>query len=314
MALLVRVLFGVCALGLSVLPSLAFADRWGSEPPAQTWAQTNAETYLRAAPDLFSERVATVRPGTSLRVLGNAGQWTHVVEPRTGSEAFVHSDLLKPVQTPSAFLYMAAPPVDSEFSTVAIATEDLPLYYYPNPDPRARALTLEASVRENIVGTVIGDDGASWYETQDGYFLPPVGLFMANTAQEFGGRWLDVSLGSGARVVAYDGGVPVRDFYAIQGVAKYPTPPGTWSIVRRVANETMDSTTVGIPRNSPGGYFLKNVLYTQYFRDTGESLHYNWWSSAWGTPGSHGCLGLSLGDSKWLWDWATVGTPVLIHK
>jgi lipoprotein-anchoring transpeptidase ErfK/SrfK len=137
---------------------------------------------------------------------------------------------------------------------------------------------------------------------------------MANAPDEFGGRWLDVSLSGSAKVVAHENGDTVRSFQAIKGVAKYPTPLGTWSIVRRVANETMDSNTVGIPRNSPGGYFLKDVLYTQYFRDTGESLHYNWWSSAWGLPGSHGCLGLSLGDSKWLWDWATVGTPVLIHQ
>ena len=98
------------------------------------------------------------------------------------------------------------------------------------------------------------------------------------------------------------------------GSEKYPTMTGTHIVMYRQQDVLMDSSTVGIPRNGPGGYFLKNVLYTQYFRDTGESLHYNWWSSAWGAPGSHGCLGLSLGDSKLLWDWATVGTPVLIHQ
>jgi hypothetical protein len=29
--------------------------------------------------------------------------------------------------------------------------------------------------------------------------------------------------------------------------------------------------------------------------------------------GSHGCLGLSLADSKWLWDWSTIGTPVVVN-
>jgi len=315
MAALVRVVLCVLTLGLCGLPSAAFADRWAAEPtPTQAWAKTDAEAYLRIAPDLFSERVSTVRAGTVLRILDDqAGEWTHVVEPRNAVEAYVHSDLLIPVDPPSAFVYMAPPPVEQEFSTTAIATEDLPLYFYPNPNPRARALTMEASERQTIVGTVIGDDGGSWYETADGYFLPPVGLFMAEAPRDYFGRWLDVSLNGSTRVVAYEGGAPVRTFLAIKGVAKYPTPLGAWSIVRRVANETMDSTTVGIPRNAPGGYFLKNVLYTQYFRDTGESLHYNWWSSAWGAPGSHGCLGLSLADSKWLWDWANVGTPVLIH-
>jgi hypothetical protein len=315
MAPLVRVLLGLFALALCGLPSAALADRWTAEPGSgQVWAATSDLAYLRAQADLLSEAVGTMRKGTNLRVLADAGEWTQVFEPRSNLTAYVHSELLSPIETPGAFMYMGPPPVEQELDTVAIATEDVPLYFYPNPDPRARALTVEASDRETVIGTVIGDDGAPWYETEDGYFLPPTGLFMANDATEYTGRWLDVSLRGAAKVVAYDGGEPVRSFYAIKGVAKYPTPLGAWSIVRRVANETMDSTTVGIPRNSPGGYYLKNVLYTQYFRDTGESLHYNWWSSAWGTPGSHGCLGLSLGDSKWLWDWANVGTPVLIHQ
>jgi hypothetical protein len=311
----VRALLCLLTLGLCGVPSAAFADRWAAEPGStQAWAKTDAEAYLRVAPDLLSERVLTVRSGTVVRILDDQqGEWTHVIEPRNAVAAYVHSDLLVPVDAPSAFVYMAPPPVEQELSTTAIATEDLPLYFYPNPNPRARALMLEASERQSIVGTVIGDDGGSWLETADGYFLPPVGLFMADAPGDYFGRWLDVSLSGATKVVAYDGGAPERTFLAIKGVAKYPTQLGAWSIVRRVANETMDSTTVGIPRNSPGGYFLKNVLYTQYFRDTGESLHYNWWSSAWGAPGSHGCLGLSLSDSKWLWDWATVGTPVLIH-
>jgi lipoprotein-anchoring transpeptidase ErfK/SrfK len=100
---------------------------------------------------------------------------------------------------------------------------------------------------------------------------------------------------------------------ALHGTIADQTPSGLYRIQRRVENETMDSATLGIPRTGPGGYFLQHVLYTQYFRGTGESLHYNWWSAAWGAPGSHGCLGLSLADARWLWDWATIGTPVLIH-
>jgi len=315
MPALVRVITGLFALALCALPSAALADRWASDPDAgQTWAATSDLSVLRSEPDALAERVATLRKGTNVRILADGGAWTQVFEPRSGTTAYVHHDLLTPIDTPSAFLYMGPPPVEQELDTVAIASEDLPLYFYPSPDPRAQALTLDASSREKVIGTVVGSDEELWYETADGYFLPPTGLFMASAPRDFDGRWLDVSLSGSAKVVAYDGGAPVRSFYAIKGVAKYPTPLGAWSIVRRVANETMDSTTVGIPRNAPGGYFLKNVLYTQYFRDTGESLHYNWWSSAWGAPGSHGCLGLSLGDSKWLWDWATVGTPVLIHQ
>jgi lipoprotein-anchoring transpeptidase ErfK/SrfK len=76
----------------------------------------------------------------------------------------------------------------------------------------------------------------------------------------------------------------------------------------------MDSSTIGIPRTSPGGYFLEDVLYTQYFTNDGASLHYNWWKGTFGYPGSHGCLGLNRDDAAWFWEWASIGTTVVIHE
>ena len=47
----------------------------------------------------------------------------------------------------------------------------------------------------------------------------------------------------------------------------------------------------------------------------GAAIHYNWWGppNGFGRPGSHGCLGMMYNDSKFLWDWAGVGTPIVIH-
>jgi lipoprotein-anchoring transpeptidase ErfK/SrfK len=309
--LLLSLVAGVLAL----LPGVAAADRWASEPPGpQTWVvTTDDEVALRAEPTVASERLAAVRADTPLRVLGDAGDWVHVFEPRSGQTAYVRGDLLAPTDRPSVYIYMAPPPISDELETIAVVTQDRPLYYYPTPNERAQAMKLDAGERENIVGALTGDDGNTWFQTQDGYFLPQDGLFLASDPDAFDGRWLDVSLSGAARVVAYDGGAPVRSFYAIKGTTHFPTQPGLWSIIRRVQDETMDSATVGIPRNAPNGYYLQHVLYTQYFTPDGASLHYNWWSSAWGSAGSHGCLGLSLADSQWLWDWASIGTPVLIH-
>ena len=114
-------------------------------------------------------------------------------------------------------------------------------------------------------------------------------------------------------MTAYEGSTPVRTMLTIFGRGPLATPTGTFSIIRRVANETMDSSTIGIPRNGPGGYYLRNVLFTQYFLPGGQSIHYNYWSSNFGYPGSHGCLGLSYADSAFMWNFATIGTPVSIH-
>ncbi|MGI9148036.1 MAG: L,D-transpeptidase family protein [Chloroflexota bacterium] len=303
------------AAAAAIRPAVVRADPWANDAAASVvWVRTSgADVSLRTGPDVSAERLALVRAGTVLRVLQTLGAWKQVYDPRADVTGYVHADLVESASAPAKFAYLPEVPIEAEFSTVMIATSDVPLYFFPSADPLAQATTVDASDREAIVGTVTGDDGATWFKTQDGYYLPHDDLFNGSAPYSFGGRWLDVSLSGAAHVVAYDEEAAVRSFYAIKGTPTFPTPFGTWSIVRRVANETMDSTTVGIPRNGPGGYYLKNVLYTQYFRGTGESLHYNWWSSAWGLPGSHGCLGLSLSDSRWLWDWAAIGTPVSIH-
>ena len=93
--------------------------------------------------------------------------------------------------------------------------------------------------------------------------------------RSLGGHWIDVDLTLPARMTAYADSTPVRSMLPIVGRGPMATPAGTFSIIRRVADETMDSATVGIPRNGPGGYYLTNVLFTQYFLPTGQSIHYN---------------------------------------
>ncbi len=138
---------------------------------------------------------------------------------------------------------------------------------------------------------------------------------VAPPAHAQGGRSIDVNL-STQTATALEGGVPVYTAPVTTGRPGWSTPTGTFSILRRIPNETMDSSTIGIPRNAPGGYYLTNILYTQYFDSSGDALHYNYWSppSAFGHyPTSHGCVGMPLAAAKFFWDFATYGTPVVIH-
>jgi hypothetical protein len=201
-----------------------------------------------------------------------------------------------------------------------------PLAYYPSPAEEAVADRLAAGTPVEVDATVRGEDGALWYRTADAYYLPvdavsfapppappAAPIVRAIPPARFAGRWIDVNLTTPARLTAYEGSRPIRSLLVIKGTGRWQTPTGTFQILRRVANETMDSATVGIPRSAPGGYYLRNVLFTQYFTGAGHSLHYNYWSSNFGYAGSHGCLGLTYADSAFLWQWATIGTPISIH-
>jgi hypothetical protein len=60
------------------------------------------------------------------------------------------------------------------------------------------------------------------------------------------------------------------------------------------------------------GYYLTNVPYTMYFYD-GYGLHGTYWHNNFGTPMSHGCVNLRTEDAQWLFEFASVGTPVNVH-
>ena len=311
------------ALSLAALPSLALAeggapptmDDWADANPigGPVWAVTTGEASLRAEPDIADNRFGFARAGTPLKVLGTSGEWTYVFNPHTQGTAYVATSLLAPGLPPSRYVSMPAPELIDELRETVVVTQDSILATYPSPNEEARFGPLPASSLERVIGTVQGEDHATWYQTSDFYYLPAEGVFQPSAAGSFGGRWLDATLLPTTRVVAYQGQTRVRSMLALRGIAVFPTPVGTFSILRRVPNETMDSMTLGIPHDSPYGYLVKNVLYTQYFTPDGASLHDNYWSSNFGGIGSHGCLGLSLGDSKWLWDWASIGTPVIVN-
>jgi hypothetical protein len=246
-------------------------------------------------------------------VLGYQGNWAHVFDPRSRTEAFVPSDELGPGDPPSRYVLMPAPRLTDEFDTRGIVTDEASLAVYPTPADEAADRQLNPNTWLTLTGAVDGEDGARWYRTDNGDFVPADAVFLPERTEDFTGRWLDVNLTSPARVTAYEADTPVSTFLTIKGAGNRPTPTGVFTILRKVANETMNSDSIGIPRFGPGGYYLTNVLFTQYFTGDGASFHYNYWSSAWGYPGSHGCLGLTYGDSAWLWAWAHVGTPIVIH-
>jgi lipoprotein-anchoring transpeptidase ErfK/SrfK len=139
---------------------------------------------------------------------------------------------------------------------------------------------------------------------------PPAGV-----AFEEDERWIAVNLTT-QRATAFIGAQPVRVALVTTGMPGWETPTGDFQVYKRVENETMDSEGLGIPIDSPDGWYVDNVLYTQYIF-SGITLHYNYWrpQSYFGNiPSSHGCVGLGYGDAKFFWDFADIGTRVVVYE
>ncbi len=114
-------------------------------------------------------------------------------------------------------------------------------------------------------------------------------------------------------MVAYENGKPVKNFLISAGVASSPTPTGQFTITRKFVTDEMSGT-------NPNGshYDIKAVKYVSYFDDSiGAAIHANDWApqTIFGHVNeSLGCLAMTVTDSKWVYDWAPVGTILINQK
>jgi hypothetical protein len=105
---------------------------------------------------------------------------------------------------------------------------------------------------------------------------------------------------------AYEGREVVKATYVSTGTKKFKTPPGLFYINTKLPVEDMAGVIGG------ESYDVPKVPDVMYFTDVGHAIHGAYWHDNFGEPMSHGCVNLPLDVSKWLYDWAPVGTPVLI--
>ena len=116
-----------------------------------------------------------------------------------------------------------------------------------------------------------------------------------------GVRWIDVDL-TNQRVYAYEGDVVVNSFIVSTGTWRTPTVTGRYKIYIKVRMQDMRGP----------GYHLRDVPYVMFFHGD-YGLHGTYWHNNFGTPMSRGCVNLTIDDSAWLFNWASVGTVVNVH-
>jgi LysM repeat protein len=115
------------------------------------------------------------------------------------------------------------------------------------------------------------------------------------------GRWIDVDISS-QRLTAYQGNTPVFSALISSGLPRTPTVIGRFKVYTKLRSTRMRGP----------GYDLPGVPYTMYFYK-GYAIHGTYWHNNFGRPMSHGCVNMRTQDAGWLFNWASVGTPVVTH-
>ncbi|MEB3218410.1 MAG: L,D-transpeptidase [Nostocales cyanobacterium 94392] len=115
-------------------------------------------------------------------------------------------------------------------------------------------------------------------------------------------RWIQVDL-SEQRLIAWEGNKAVFGVTVSTGKRSTPTPIGIFNIYTKL-NKT---------RMKGDGYDIPNVPYTMYYQG-GYGIHGAYWHNNFGTPVSRGCVNLAPNQAKRLFNWASVGTTVVVQR
>jgi len=301
---------------LSVLPETESAD--AAAPSFEPfWVQTDTAATLWSSAESGANAVAPVNQWRFFQVVQPPTETrAAVLEPRTGASGWLDLSKIGPVGPPPAEYLQAPPPDDVALNLPARVSGNTDVYDHPGTANYFALGSMKLNDSIIVVGAVNRPDGR-WYRLDNGEYAPAEKVRLPDSpSRTFAGRWIDATLTEPVIVTAYEDNTPVYAALAVKGTTAFETPIGVFEIIRRVADETMNSDTLipPIPKDGPGGYYLEHVLNTQYFTPDGSSIHYNYWYANWGYTASHGCLGMNFADAQFFWNFARVGTVVNIHN
>ena len=221
-------------------------------------------------------RLLLVLAATAL--LGLAGAWLQVKAVSAALPSVPSLPSLPPVPAPGAPPSQAPPPSSSP----SPATDQAPP---PSSDPQAAPSSPPPS---------------------------PSGAADPRCGNYATGKAILISLPNQDLTACQDGQV-FLDTPVTTGRAALATPPGSYSVLRKVSPWVMTSPW---PRGSPYWYEPSLVQYTLWFRDGGYAIHDAPWRSTYGpgtqANGTHGCVNVPRPAMDHLYNWADVGIPVLV--
>ena len=115
-------------------------------------------------------------------------------------------------------------------------------------------------------------------------------------------RWIQVDL-SRQRLIAWKGGKAVFGLVISTGKKSTPTPTGVFNIYVKLKETRMRGEDYDIP----------DVPHTMYYKG-GYGIHGAYWHKNFGTPVSRGCVNVAPNHAKRLFNWASVGTTVVVQQ
>lgn len=155
--------------------------------------------------------------------------------------------------------------------------------------------------------SAVADDFAAQLASGNGVYALPVEVTptVTTTLQ----RLLEVDL-SEQRLYLKENGTVVDSWAISSGESRSPTLTGNYRVNSHYRMQTMSSTSSTDPY---WNYEVPNIEWIMYFNGS-QAFHGVYWHNNFGTPQSHGCVGMPNFRAKQIYDWAPNGVDVNIHS
>ena len=130
----------------------------------------------------------------------------------------------------------------------------------------------------------------------------PGPVVFRNDAPADGKKWIEVDISDQA-LRAWQGDVVVFETIVSTGKPGWRTLPGKFAVYRKYEETRMTGADYDTP----------DVPWTMYYSG-GFAIHGAYWHENFGTPVSHGCVNLRVPEAKALFEWAPMGTEVVVNQ
>lgn len=130
----------------------------------------------------------------------------------------------------------------------------------------------------------------------------PTPVVFRTDAPADGERWIEVDI-SDQKLTAWQGDVPIFETIVSTGKPGFRTLPGEFAVYLRYEKTRMRGP----------GYDTPDVPWTMFY-DGDFAIHGAYWHNNFGTPVSHGCVNLRVEEAKAVYEWASMGTRVVVNE
>jgi hypothetical protein len=120
-------------------------------------------------------------------------------------------------------------------------------------------------------------------------------------------KWIEVNLAQ-QTLYAHIGNSTVFTTLVSTGTAAHPTPPGDYNIFEKLTKDDMTNGKAG----DDDYYNLPDVPWVMYFIGGGYAIHGTYWHHNFGHVMSHGCVNAPTDAALLLYNWAPMGTRVVV--